>query len=340
MSTEAENHRNRLAELATAIRRPDIDALAATHSGYAEAARLAALGVNPTLNPYDSLGLITSREAINNEIHELRRKIAEAKQELDGARQKGKQSQNKITELQALVDQLRIKEDLGFLLTRVNSKAQEKLLSDGEFREIFAEDRDCHAFVMSVDIRRSTELMLKARTPSAFADFISRLTQELYSCVVENHGVFDKFTGDGILCFFPDGFSGEDAPYSVVKAASECHDIFQRIYKANRGSFTSVLTGIGLGIGIDYGLVRLLRVAEGLTVVGVPVVYACRMSGANPGHTLINQPAYEVIGSKFGKHVALSETTLDIKHEGEVLAYDAKLSNERYEPALPSWCDL
>ena len=69
------------------------------------------------------------------------------------------------------------------------------------FRKSFLEGAS-HAFVVAVDIRRSTDLMLKARTPRHFAEFTTALCVELTQVLLESGGVFDKFTGDGILAFF------------------------------------------------------------------------------------------------------------------------------------------
>ncbi len=70
---------------------------------------------------------------------------------------------------------------------------------------------------MSIDIRRSTDLMLKAREPRLFADFVTGLCSKLKNLIVNNYGVFDKFTGDGVLAFFPDFYSGPDAGLLAVR---------------------------------------------------------------------------------------------------------------------------
>ena len=94
---------------------------------------------------------------------------------------------------------------------------------------------------------------------------------------------------------------------------------------------------MGLGIGIDWGKVHLLQMADGLTVVGGPVVYACRLGGAPSGETYLNQPAFEGIQRRAGSAFLVSEAELEIKHEGPMLAYNVKSSGIRYEPTPPSW---
>ena len=78
--------------------------------------------------------------------------------------------------------------------------------------------------------------------------------------------------------------------------------------------------------------------ASGLSVVGPPVVYACRMSGAPAGKTLLNQPAYEVIAKQFSAYCFVQETELEIKQEGRTLAYEVSFSKQTHSPQRPDWC--
>ncbi len=242
-----------------------------------------------------------------------------------------------IARLELAIAQLTEKERLSFLLARVNEDAQALLLRSEGFRKKFLDLSECEAFVMSVDIRRSTELMLKARSPELFAQFITTLCKDLEEVIKANYGVFDKFTGDGVMAFFPVFFSGEDAAYNVISTADESHRIFQRRYREFRSSFTSVLNDVGLGIGIDYGPTHLVQMAGGLTVVGASVVYACRMAGGPAGRTLLNQPAYEKVSSRLSGYCFLNETELSIKNEGATLAYEVRLNKKEYLPMRPEW---
>jgi class 3 adenylate cyclase len=190
---------------------------------------------------------------------------------------------------------------------------------------------------MSVDIRRSTDLMLKARRPQAFAQFITTLCVSLANIVWEHHGIFDKFTGDGILAFFPKFHTGADAGYWAVKAADASHKTFAKVYKKHHHCFTCVPQGAGLGIGIDYGTTHLVTVSGNLTVVGTPVVYACRLGGAPARMTLLNQRAYEQIRRKHGPYCRFERTELEVKGEGKLLAYSVSLHEPAYKPKIPGW---
>lgn len=268
---------------------------------------------------------------LKSSLAEQARSLAEAQGQLQDA--------TRVAELQEKIDQLQEKQKLEFLLSRVNFRAQQLLLDSEEFRGKFLEQKECESFVLSVDIRRSTELMLKARTPEKFAEFITQLCTEFAQIITNNYGVFDKFTGDGVLAFFPEFFAGDDAGILALNTALECHSAFQRHYRAKRSSFSSILTNVGLGIGIDFGKTHLVQMAGGLTVVGVPVVYACRLGNAPAGCTYLNQPAFEQIVASTGSDYSFDEAELEIKHEGGILAYAAKSSGTPVSPRSPSWAE-
>jgi len=289
-----------------------------------------------------SLGLMTYNKTreLNETIEKLRKEVDDKAMELNKTKLTASQRLKIISELESKVAEISDEAQFSFLLTRVNDAAKALLLSSTDFRKQFLETVECDVFVMSVDIRRSTELMLKARSPQQFANFITTLCRELESVVKEHFGVFDKFTGDGILAFFPDFFSGEDAGYNIVAVADKCHRIFYEKYKEFRTSFTSILTDVGLGIGIDYGPAHMVQMAGGLTVVGSPVVYACRLGGAPAGITLLNQPAYEKVTENFSEFCFVQEAVLDIKNEGKILAYEINLNSKGYQSKPPSWLEL
>jgi hypothetical protein len=287
----------------------------------------------------DSKGVLKIAE-LQDQISDLRKQIHAQTEQLTQGKKNQAEHEQKIRLILKSREELNQKLELSFLLDRVSTLAGEKLISDSDFKKKFFDQKNCNAYVVSVDIRRSTELMLKARKPELFADFISTLCQQLEVIIKNNFGVFDKFTGDGVLSFFPEFYSGKDAGYLALLAPQLCQEKFNELYKQFRGSFSTVLRDVGLGIGIDYGPVHLLRVAGGLTVVGSPVVYACRLSGAPPGQIFLNQPASEEILSKYGGLCYSDEVDLEIKHEGTVLAYNVKLTRKDFKPVEPEWLTL
>ncbi len=260
----------------------------------------------------------------------------------DMAKKLGTFNKNPRDETKVLKDkfeELQNKYKLRYIYHRINEAAQTKLLNDEKFRKQFEEVRKSNAVVFSLDIRRSTELMLKSRTPDKFSEFINELIKGIIKIIQKNYGIFDKFTGDGILAFFPDFYSGKDALFYALKSSIECHEEFNKVYDQSKSCFNVILNNIGLGIGIDYGEVSLNIINNEYTVVGVPVVYACRMSNTEASNTLLNQQAYEVLTEKY-QHIFKCEiTSIDIKHEGEALAYRLVTNKIDFAPEVPAWVD-
>jgi class 3 adenylate cyclase len=274
---------------------------------------------------------------LTQEIAALREEAESAAMALREEKQTNEARAATIERLQKVLAQFARKEGLEFLLSRMGAAGQRRLIESEEFRTHILRQTECMAFVISIDIRRSTELMLRARTPRLFAEFIVTVCAEIEALIKENHGIVGKFTGDGELAFFPDFFSGTDAGYLAVSVAEKCHQIFARQYRDLRGSFTTVPVEVSLGIGIDFGRVDFVRLPPGLRAVGAPVVYACRLSEVGYGQTLLNQAAYEKIRDQFGALCSFRERQLEIKHEGLMHAYEVKLNGVDYNPVPPPW---
>jgi class 3 adenylate cyclase len=274
---------------------------------------------------------------LRTEISALENKAHRQAEEISKHTADKKKAAQEIDKLRGIIDELNSKQGIQHLLSSVAIDAHEKIESDADFRLQFTSDAEVDAFVVSVDIRRSTELMLKARSPKLFADFITTLCGDLEDIFKRNRAVVDKFTGDGILAFFPEFFSGPDAGYLALRAAKEANEAFSRRYREFRTSFTTILNDVGLGTGIDYGKVHQVRMAGALTIVGQPVVYACRMGGAPAGKILMNQPAFEVVSSRYENHTIIKETLITIKAEGDLVAYDVQLLDKEYDPQPPNW---
>jgi hypothetical protein len=205
----------------------------------------------------------------------------------------------KLEEIENTKDAIIRRENIQHLISRITSLAHEKLLSDDVFKSEFDEGKKFSGFVVSIDIRRSTDLMLKARSPKQFAEFISELCDSLRSVILNNYGVFDKFTGDGILAYFPNFFCDNDLSGYLLRAITDCHSCFKSIYEKHESSFMAVPCEIGLGIGVDYGEMVFVRIGMEMSIVGTPVVYACRLASIAAGKTCFNIPSVAQIEDKF-----------------------------------------
>ncbi len=278
---------------------------------------------------------------LQHEITKLKRELGNKIDELNEVKGDKEKKEAKIRRLEGKQRELLKKENLMHLIGRVNEKAREKLFVSKDFANLFDLNDVCKVVVMSIDIRRSTELMLKAREPKLYAEFITSLCKRLTDIIISNFGVFDKFTGDGILSFFPYFYSGPDATYYALKSADECHKAFSEHYEKHRHCFSTILKEVGLGIGIDFGDAYLTNINSEITVVGNPVVYACRFSGAEHGKTFLNQPAYEEVKSRYHDICQFKETDIKLKHEGRAVAYRFDSINyEAIEIDPPDWDKL
>ncbi len=227
-------------------------------------------------------------------------------------------------------------------MTRVRQNASVRMLEDEGFASLFLNTEEFDAVVFSCDIRRSTELMLKCESPEIYAEFINALTSELTEAVKYNYGIYDKFTGDGLLAFFPDFYSGRDSLLYAVKCAAECNTVFEAVFGAYRDKFDIGSMQTGLGVGIDCG--KVFKAGEELeyTVVGRPVVYACRFSSCPAGHIYLTERAEELLEkSPLAAGLGPQKTLIPIKHEADMCAYDIPLADtqlfESLKPELPDW---
>jgi hypothetical protein len=109
------------------------------------------------------------------QLSDLKRRLENGEKALRAEKKSGHEKQQAIDGLRETVEELEAKERLGFLLNRLSDDAQRLLLESKEFENTFLSPERRDAFVVSIDIRRSTELMLKARSPENFARFITAL---------------------------------------------------------------------------------------------------------------------------------------------------------------------
>ena len=193
------------------------------------------------------------------------------------------------------------------------------------------------AYVVSLDLRRSTDMMLLAKDANNFAAFMRSVFDELACIIKANLGVIEKFTGDGLLAYFPVGFSGPHAGYRAVKACDETLDFFTSHYNCRRSHFNCVLEDFGLSAGIDFGEVQLREITETPSLLGKPVAFACRLSSGPSGDILVNQSAYDHIQESCPGGVCFETVSLEIKHLGTLACYRVKKQDIAFPLKNPDW---
>lgn len=260
---------------------------------------------------------------LQSEVFELTEKSEKTAEDLEAAKQK-------ISELQR---QMQVKD----LVDRVRKEAKEKILHDEEFSKELLKEELRESFVLSIDIRRSTELMLNAIEPQYFAELMIKLESALSDIIKLNNGIFEKFTGDGILAFFPKFFTGNDAGYYCLRAAIQSHKAFNVIYEKYRSQFKITLLETGLGIGIDFGQIWISTVTTSMNIIGDPVVYACRMSGAPAGKTYINNRAFHELERIYRGHIKTKEAVINITNVGNCMANCLEHFDEVDKISKPVW---
>ena len=142
------------------------------------------------------------------------------------------------------------------------------------------------------DIRKSQDLITYAVNPDTYRTNMASLIERVKNTVLENMGIFDRFTGDGFICYFNAYLLqrfNKDLYETVV-------DVCTKIQKESKPLFDEWQRGlqklsqepIGLSIGVDSGTMNFSD--KGLMfAIGTPAVWATRMCAVgNAGDIILN----------------------------------------------------
>lgn len=146
------------------------------------------------------------------------------------------------------------------------------------------------------DIRRSQDLMTYS-SPSYYNEKIIEFTENVKSIILENNGVFDKFTGDGFIAYFNKHMCDTiKADYynqmwmACVRIMEFATPFFDGWCKKLRKIPDEK---IGLSIGVDSGTVEFTTLDHQVYAVGEPCVWATRMNSAGKsGEFVFNNIPY------------------------------------------------
>lgn len=154
------------------------------------------------------------------------------------------------------------------------------------------------------DIRRSQDLMTYS-SPSYYNEKIIEFTENVKSIILENNGVFDKFTGDGFIAYFNKYMCDIiKADYynqmwmACVRVMDFANPFFDEWCKQLRKIPEEK---IGLSIGVDTGTVEFTILDHQVYAVGEPCVWATRMNSAGKSGEIVfnNLPYNHMLESGF-----------------------------------------
>ena len=163
--------------------------------------------------------------------------------------------------------------------------------------------------VMFVDIRGFTAAA-RQRTPVEVVQRLDSAFAVLVEIVDRNHGIVNKFLGDGFLALFGAPFEDPDAGRRAVAAAHEMLDAMKR---ENEHSDWPLRIGIGIHLGeVVAGNVGSPRRKE-YTVIGDTVNFASRLEALNKEfgtQLLVSGSVYDDLTDDRDKAKSLGEVTV------------------------------
>ena len=204
---------------------------------------------------------------------------------------------------------------------RTSAELVKKIKLNPKLLACFQYGGDVSGAIVASDIRRSTMLMEQAKTTEGFATFLKELNSDIYLEATRCGGVFEKFTGDGALCFFLDELCGKSALKNALIFSHNLAGIFSKNYERHHATFHTRYES-GMGVGIDYGNFSIKVINGNLNIIGQPVVYACRLSSGLPGTVIVNNQAKSVAeqDETINRNVSFTTHSVETK-EGNLIAF-------------------
>ena len=161
--------------------------------------------------------------------------------------------------------------------------------------------------VMFLDIRNFTGFAEK-RTPEEVVEYLESLFEFMIEIVNRNHGIINKFLGDGFMAVFGAPLSDGKDCANALKAAQE---ILARVaQEVEAGTILPTTVGIGLHAGeaVTGSIGSALR--REYTVIGDVVNLAARIEKLNKqfdSRLLISEIVWQAVSSDGGKAVPMGQ---------------------------------
>ena len=199
------------------------------------------------------------------------------------------------------------------------------LIADGLVDEMSSTD----TIVLVADIRKSQDLMTYGPDEDFFRDKILEFTSKIREIIKANFGIFDKFTGDGFICYFNSYLSvqfGLDYYEQLIHSCREIKEFSDSFFNEWIKHIRKLPpNSSGLAMGIDSGIVKFRDLENHLFAIGDSIVWANRMSSAGEkGEIILNNIPYNRIKEK-GITIEFENFTNTTKSGESFMAYKMKI---------------
>ncbi len=191
-------------------------------------------------------------------------------------------------------------------------------------RKAISETTPIEAIVLTVDIRRSSAVLKESIDIPQYARTLDDFIAEFRTVLHYHGGWFDKFTGDGFICYWLVEKDFAECMDTVLDFCCSVMDNFRGYYyPAFVANMRNEPAGIGLAIGVDAGPCYLTPIVGDLTIIGSPIVGSVRMcETCQPYRLMLN--AYP--GSRLveGMATACGRLSDDLAYQVEARTVDTK----------------
>lgn len=165
-------------------------------------------------------------------------------------------------------------------------------ISDAVDNQMLESLSNSETVVVIGDIRKSQDLITYATRPDSFRKNMVSYIEMTRKIVLANKGIFDRFTGDGFICYFNEYLSEKfqiDLYNTVVEACVQIQCESKAVFDEWQKDLQKIPEEtIGLSIGVDSGTMNFYD-DRMMLAIGTPAVWATRMCAiGNSGDIIIN----------------------------------------------------
>lgn len=216
------------------------------------------------------------------------------------------------------------------------SQLPEQLIEAAMEPSFMTEMSRSDTLVMVADIRRSQDLITYGMSPNMYREQIIGFLTEVRKILLEDYGIYDRFTGDGYIAYFNSfacRMGGRDYYEMALDACNRIQNFAEGYFDNWSRQIRKIpIEPIGLSIGIDCGIVDFKNIDDQLFAIGDACVWATRMCNAGKrGQVIFNNIPFHQI-AEYGEEGFCSIIDSETKNGEAFRAFSIIPSKVNYSP--------